>query len=197
MACIEWNYLTPLISCRFLTPSQVPVITAKPLCLNFLKISYKMVMFFIYGWFLFWFWIQMSKLHVETVDHFVHKSAISNDINLHMPDFLSKKFDLMSDQKRIEGCFMMEKLLTIQSWRKVWKSLGEVLMWWHNLPPFSEWDKMISQNWEGGALCVKVGFYANISCESRCNIEINVWAHFYKIFEVPYQARVKGMHGKS
>ena len=115
MACIEWNYLTPLISCRFLTPSQVSVITAKPLCLNFLKISYKMVMFFIYGWFLFWFWIQMSKLHVETVDHFVHKSAISNDINLHMPDFLSKKFDLMSDQRRIEGCFMMEKLLKIQS----------------------------------------------------------------------------------
>ena len=90
-------------------------------------------MFFIYGWFLFWFWNQMSKLHVETV--FVHKSAISNDINLHMPDFLSKKFDLMSDQKRIEGCFMMEKLLTIQNWRKVWKSLGEELMWWHNLPP--------------------------------------------------------------
>ena len=98
MACIEWNYLSPLISCRFLTPSQVPVITAKPLCLNFLKISYKMVMFFIYGWFLFWFWIQMSKLHVETVDHFVHKSAISNDINLHMPDFFIKKvwFDVGS-----------------------------------------------------------------------------------------------------
>ena len=40
-----------------------------------------------------------------------------------------------------------------------------------------------------GALCVEMGFYANISWESRCNIKINVWAHFYKIllvFEVPY-----------
>ena len=89
--------------------------------------------------------------------YFVHKSAICNDINHHMPDFLSKKFDLMSDQKRIEGCFMMEKLLTIQSWRKVWKSLGEVLMWWHNLPPCLEWDKMISQN-RGGHWVLKWGF---------------------------------------
>ena len=33
-------------------------------------------------------------------------------------------------------------------------------------------------------------WYADISWESRCNIEINIWAHFYKIllvFEVPYQ----------
>ena len=36
---------------------------------------------------------------------------------------------------------------------------------------------------EGGrALCVEMGFYADISWESRWNIEINVWAHFYKIF---------------
>ena len=49
-------------------------------------------------------------------------------------------------------------------------------------------------------LCVEMGFYADISWESRCNIEINVWAHFYKIllvFEVPYWPRVKGMPGKS
>ena len=31
-----------------------------------------------------------------------------------------------------------------------------------------------------GALCVDIGFYADISKESRCNSEINVWAHFYK-----------------
>ena len=39
-----------------------------------------------------------------------------------------------------------------------------------------------------GALCVEMEFYADISWESRCNIEIIVWAHFYKIllvFEVP------------
>ena len=51
-----------------------------------------------------------------------------------------------------------------------------------------------------GALCVEVGFYADISWESRCNIEINVWAHFYEIlllFEVPYWPWVKGMPGKS
>ena len=51
-----------------------------------------------------------------------------------------------------------------------------------------------------GALCVEMGFYADISWESRCNIEINVRPQFYKIllvFEVPYQPRVKGMPGKS
>ena len=51
-----------------------------------------------------------------------------------------------------------------------------------------------------GALCVEMGFYADISWESRCNIEINVWAHFYKlllVFEVPYWPRVKWMPGKS
>ena len=49
-----------------------------------------------------------------------------------------------------------------------------------------------------GALCVEMGFYADISWESRWNIEINVWAQFYKIllvFEVSYQPRVKGMPG--
>ena len=45
-------------------------------------------------------------------------------------------------------------------------------------------------------LCVEMGFYADISWESRCNTGINVWDSFYKIllvFEVPYQSRVKGM----
>ena len=52
----------------------------------------------------------------------------------------------------------------------------------------------------GGTLCVDLGFYTDISWESRCNIEINIWAHFYKIllvFEVPYRPRVKGMPEKS
>ena len=42
----------------------------------------------------------------------------------------------------------------------------------------------------GGALCVEMVFYADISWESRCNIEIDVWAYFYKIllvFETPSQ----------
>ena len=37
-------------------------------------------------------------------------------------------------------------------------------------------------------LCVVMGFYADISWESRCNIKINVLAHYHKIlklFEVP------------
>ena len=45
-----------------------------------------------------------------------------------------------------------------------------------------------------------MGFYADISWESRRNIEINVWAHFYKIlldFKVPYQPQAKGMLVKS
>ena len=50
------------------------------------------------------------------------------------------------------------------------------------------------------SLCVEMGFYADISLESRCNIEINIWTPFYKIlsvFKVPYRPRVKGMPGKS
>ena len=46
-----------------------------------------------------------------------------------------------------------------------------------------------------------IGFYADIFWESKCNIEINVWPHFYKIlfivFEVPYQPQVKWMPRKS
>ena len=45
----------------------------------------------------------------------------------------------------------------------------------------------------GGALCVEMGFYAEISWESRWNIEINVKADIYKIlvvFEVPCQPQV-------
>ena len=52
---------------------------------------------------------------------------------------------------------------------------------------------------EEGALCVEMGFYADISWESTWNIEINVWGHFYNIllvFEVPCRPRVKGMPGK-
>ena len=63
------------------------------------------------------------------------------------------------------------------------------------------WRRVQKSEREGwGALCVEMGFYADMSWESRCNIEINVWAHFYKIlfvFEVPYWPQVKGMPGKS
>ena len=48
--------------------------------------------------------------------------------------------------------------------------------------------------------CVEMGFYEDISWESKCNIEINVWAQFNKIvlvFEVPYWPQDKGMPGKS
>ena len=51
-----------------------------------------------------------------------------------------------------------------------------------------------------GPLCVEMGFYTDISWESRCYIEINIWAQFYKIlllFEVPYWPGVKAMPGKS
>ena len=40
------------------------------------------------------------------------------------------------------------------------------------------------------ALCIEMGFYVDIFWESRCNIEINVWAKFLKIllaFEAPHQ----------
>jgi hypothetical protein len=45
----------------------------------------------------------------------------------------------------------------------------------------------------GGALCFEMGFYADINWESRCNIEINAGAHFYKILLVFEE----GMPGKS
>ena len=48
-----------------------------------------------------------------------------------------------------------------------------------------------------GALCFEMGFNAEIFWELRCNIEINVLAHFWLVFEVPYRPRVKGMPGKS
>ena len=41
-------------------------------------------------------------------------------------------------------------------------------------------------------MCFEMGFYADICWESRCDIEINISAHFYKIllgFEVPYQSQ--------
>ena len=43
-------------------------------------------------------------------------------------------------------------------------------------------------------------YAADISWESRCNIEINVWAHIYRIlivYEAPYRPQVEGMPRKS
>ena len=87
-----WAYqsiIDVIISCRFLTPSfpTSPVILY---VITFLKINYKMVMSFINGWFLFWFRIQMDTVRVETFDHCLFCTSISNDINLHMPDFYQK-----------------------------------------------------------------------------------------------------------
>ena len=50
------------------------------------------------------------------------------------------------------------------------------------------------------ALCVEMVFYTDISWESRCNIEINVWAHFNKIllvFEGQYQPGVQAKTTKN
>ena len=38
----------------------------------------------------------------------------------------------------------------------------------------------------GGALCVEMRYYADISLESRCNTEINVWAHLLEISHVNF-----------
>ena len=72
-----------------------------------------------------------------------------------------------------------------QGRRKVWKSVMPVFFLVGIIPP---------------PQCVEMGCYAGISWESKCNIEIDVCAHFYKIllvFEVPYQPRVKWLPGKS
>ena len=47
-----------------------------------------------------------------------------------------------------------------------------------------------------GALCDEMEFYGDISRESKCNIEINVWAHSHKILLV-YLPRVKMMPEKT
>ena len=51
----------------------------------------------------------------------------------------------------------------------------------------------------GGTVCW-MGFYVDISWESRCSSEINVWINFYQIllvFEVPSWLQVKRMSGNS
>ena len=55
------------------------------------------------------------------------------------------------------------------------------------------------RNRKGGTV-FWMGFYADISWESRCSSEINVWDHLCQIlvvFEVPARPRVKGMSGNS
>ena len=44
--------------------------------------------------------------------------------------------------------------------------------------------RIVCKSGGGGALCVELGFYADISWKSRCKFEINVGAHFCKIFLV-------------
>ena len=49
--------------------------------------------------------------------------------------------------------------------------------------------------WREGGTVFWMGFYADISWESRCSSEIKVWGHLCQIlvvFEVPAQPRVKG-----
>ena len=49
-------------------------------------------------------------------------------------------------------------------------------------------------------LCAGMGAYTDISWESKCNIEIEVWANFCQIlvfFEDPCQLRDKGMSENS
>ena len=44
----------------------------------------------------------------------------------------------------------------------------------------------------------RIGFYTDISWETRCSSEIKIWGHLFKIlevFEVPAQPQVKGMSG--
>ena len=55
-------------------------------------------------------------------------------------------------------------------------------------PSFCFLRKQLEGRWAeclegGGALCVEMEFYADIYWESKCNIEINVWPHFYKDFD--------------
>ena len=48
-------------------------------------------------------------------------------------------------------------------------------------PPLVKIELSDISKYGEGALCVEIGFYVDISLESRDNSEIKVWAHFYKI----------------
>ena len=50
-----------------------------------------------------------------------------------------------------------------------------------------------------GALCVEMGFYMDISLESRCNVDkcLSSLCHILLVFEVPYRPQGKGMPGKN
>ena len=92
-----------------------------------------------------------------------------------------------------------------QAWQISTRRLG-----WAAWDPATSWSGL-SEPWapQFGRLfnpistlfqSVEMGFYVDISWKSRCNIEINVWVHFYKILlvvEVLHQPRVKGMPRKN
>ena len=88
------------------------------------------------------------------------------------------------NEKKKKSCMCCSRFFSVDFWsnfylQNTWVRLAQVFL---------------------GPLCVEMGFYADISWESRCYIEINIWAHFYKIlllFEVPYRPGVKAMPGKS
>ena len=65
--------------------------------------------------------------------------------------------------------------------------------WWCRVPSAPV------ANLKHPALCIKMEFYLDISLESRCNSEVEFWAHFYQClvaFQVNCQL-VNGMSGKN
>ena len=76
----------------------------------------------------------------------------------------------------------MKMQITLHCTLKVRKFQNEIVLYFILPPPLPP----PTACWNG-ILC-------GLSWESKCNIQINVWAQFYKIlldFEVPYQPRVK------
>ena len=83
--------------------------------------------------------------------------------------------------------FLKTYIIHIQARRNIMGQLGFV-------------PTILANRGRGGALGVNMGFYADISWESRCNIEINVWGHCYQfllVFQVPYPPLVKRMPEKA
>ena len=100
----------------------------------------------------------------------------------------------------IQYAMLLCKLTPSQVARKMSSEIFDFVTWDHTLLPQACWNRGAGKAAGGGALCVGMGFYADISWESRCSSEIKVWINYQQIlvvFEVPSQPRVKAMSGNN
>ena len=141
----------------------------------------------------------MRYMYIQTVNFIMAIWAFPCEIYLFATNICEISDSIANFEKRKKIWFSY--LNHPQSRWTVWKSQGG----WESkevsiISPLVEMGLIHMPKSRGGALCVEMGFYTDISWESRCIIEINVWTHFYEIFlvlEVLYKPKVQEMPGKS